>query len=97
MTKQFRIINTKKGVLDINSEALQEVAPDVHLLPRNFTYNQGTPSTVWTISHPLEKKPSVTILTSAGDEVQGNVRYLEDNKTIIITFNFAFSGQAILN
>ena len=57
---------------------------------------QNTPSDTWTIVHNLNKRPSITVLTSAGDEVEGDVTVNSLNQ-ITITFCASFSGSAILN
>jgi len=62
----------------------------------NFVYNQGVPADVWTIIHSLDKFPSVTVIDSAGTQVEGNIDYI-DNTKLTITFNAGFSGKATLN
>ncbi len=61
-----------------------------------FTWPQTTPLAIWTISHPLNKYPSVSIVDSAGTLVEGNVEYPSISQ-VIIMFSSAFSGTAILN
>lgn len=63
---------------------------------KNYIHDQGTPNTIWTISHGLNKKPSVTVIDTAGTEVEGHVEYI-DNNNVIIVFNSSFSGTATLN
>ena len=60
-----------------------------------FLFDQ--PTTVWTINHTLNKRPSVTILDISGSLIRGQIDYLLDNATIIITFNQPMSGEVILN
>lgn len=62
----------------------------------SYEYTQGSPSTAWVITHNLNKRPSVTILTSAGDEVEGAVT-VDSLNQITINFCAPFSGKAILN
>jgi hypothetical protein len=62
----------------------------------NFTFNQPTPATTWSITHNLGKNPSVSVVDSAGTLVYGEVDYINDN-SLIITFSAAFSGKAYLN
>lgn len=62
----------------------------------SFEFNQASPSDTWTITHNLNKRPSVTVLTSAGDEVEGAVT-VDSLNQITITFCAPFSGSAILN
>ena len=57
---------------------------------------QGTPSTVWTIVHNLDKRPSATVVDTAGTVVSGEISYVSNNE-IEINFHNAFSGKAYLN
>ena len=72
-------------------DAIENVDSD-----KNFVHTQGAPSDTWTISHTLNKYPSVTIIDSGGTDVIGNIKYI-DTTTVVITFASAFSGKAILN
>lgn len=63
---------------------------------KSFIFSQGTPSNEWNIQHNLQKYPSVLVLDSAGNLVEGNVRYIDTNN-LTITFNSSFSGKASLN
>lgn len=62
----------------------------------NVEFNQSTASAFWTINHNLNKYPSVIVIDSVGDEIEGDVSYVNKN-TITITFSAAFSGKAYLN
>jgi hypothetical protein len=62
----------------------------------NYVHDQGIPSSSWVITHPLNKKVSVTILDTAGTEIEGSI--LQNTGTsVLIEFNNPFSGTAILN
>lgn len=61
-----------------------------------YTHNQAYPASVWTITHNLNCRPSVTIVDSAGTVVFGDVEYLSANE-IRVTFVAAFGGKAYLN
>lgn len=61
-----------------------------------YRHDQSTASDTWTITHPLDKYPSITIVDSAGDEVEGAVNYV-GLTTIVVSFSAAFSGSAFLN
>lgn len=61
-----------------------------------YTHTQGAPSSTWSITHGMNKYPSVTIVDSAGTTVDGSVDYPSLN-TVTITFCGAFSGKAYLN
>ena len=63
---------------------------------QGYIHDQAMPSIYWNISHGLNKRPSVTVVDTAGTVVSGNVDYIDSNN-ILLTFNSAFSGQAYLN
>lgn len=62
---------------------------------KTFTQDFLTSSTV-TVTHNLAKYPAVIVINSAGDEVEGDIRYLNSNSLTVI-FNSAFSGKIICN
>ena len=91
----------------IDGEDLQEMLHDIvdslsayaeenQAADKNFIYDQGTPSAEWNIEHNLGKKPSVVVFDSAGTEVIGDIKYIDDNN-VRITFSAGFSGKATLN
>lgn len=61
----------------------------------NFSYAFTVASTV-PITHNLGKYPSVTVINSAGDEVEGTVTHASANN-LTIYFSAPFSGTAKLN
>jgi hypothetical protein len=61
-----------------------------------FTYVQSEPSDTWRITHPLSYAPSITVVDSAGTEVEGSVVYV-DPSTIEVRFSGGFSGTAYLS
>lgn len=61
-----------------------------------FEFTQDTPSDTWTIDHGLGKNPSVTVVDSADNVVEGDCNYINENK-LILSFSSAFSGKAYLN
>lgn len=72
-------------------------SPDLSITYRSgYIYNQGVPSDTWVINHNLNKNPSVTIVSSAGEEVEGAV-VINSLNQITITFCGSFSGKAYLN
>ncbi len=72
-------------------------SPDLSITYRSgYIYNQGVPSDTWVINHNLNKNPSVTIVSSAGEEVEGAV-VINSLNQVTITFCAAFSGKAYLN
>ena len=71
---------------------------------KNFVHEQINASAIWTITHSLDKYPSVTVFDSAGTQVEGEVIYKANetdsvlSKTqLIIKFEGSFSGTATLN
>jgi hypothetical protein len=60
-----------------------------------YVHHQDVPSAQWTITHGLGYNPNITVTDSAGDQVEGEVRY--QGSTLIVTFSGAFSGTAYLS
>lgn len=63
---------------------------------KNFVYDQGVASQVWTINHNLDKYPAVVAVDTAQSVVVGQIDYIDVNN-LTITFNASFSGEAYLN
>ena len=66
-----------------------------------YTHSQTSTSATWTITHNLNRFPSVTVVDSANTIVIGTVVY-NSNKRLTITFfaggdALAFQGKAYLN
>lgn len=84
---------------EINGGALIDVQKDgktVTLQSKTFIFEQGIASDTWVINHNLNKKPSITVVDSADNVVEGAEKYIDEN-TIEIYFNGAFKGKAYLN
>lgn len=62
----------------------------------NGTWTQSVAAAVWNITHSLGKMPSVTVVDSAGTEIEGDVQYLSSTQ-IRLVFSAAFAGIAYLN
>ena len=62
---------------------------------KTFTFAQVTPSDVWGIAHNLNWHPTVTVVDTANQLVEGGVTYDSSN---IVTLRFAspFAGTAYL-
>ena len=61
------------------------------------TYSQSfITQTSVVVNHALNKRPAVTVIDSAGDEVVGEVTHMTVN-TLIVIFSAAFSGMIICN
>jgi type IV secretory pathway protease TraF len=63
---------------------------------KHYAHDQGIPSIVWSITHGLNKYPSVLAVDTANSVVVGQIEYIDLNN-IKITFNASFSGSAYLN
>jgi hypothetical protein len=63
---------------------------------KNYVHVQDTASASWVITHNLGKYPSVTIVDSAGDEVEASVEHNSIN-SLTITFAAENSGKAYCN
>ena len=66
-----------------------------------YTHTQSSASATWTITHNLNKFPSVTVIDSGDSVVQGEILYNSANQ-LTLTFyagggTSAFSGKAYLN
>lgn len=63
---------------------------------KHYAHVQNASASVWTITHELEKYPSVTVSDSAGNTVVGDVKYISVNQ-LTVTFSTPFSGSAFCN
>lgn len=61
-----------------------------------FRHIQASAATVWDVTHSLGKYPAVTVRTSSGDEVEGDVSHIDQN-TCRLTFSAPFAGEASFN
>jgi len=61
-----------------------------------YTHNQSSASNSWSITHNLGKFPSISVVDSGLNVVQGEVIYT-DNNSLTINFTASFSGKAYLN
>ncbi len=62
----------------------------------NYVHDQQVASATWVITHNMGKKPSVSIVDTADDEVIGQVKYNSNNQ-VTLTFSSPISGKAYLN
>lgn len=81
---------------DQYSDAYIRNKPDSLGGDKYFVYDQSVPASTWTITHNLNKHPSVAVVDSAGTVVIGDCQYINDNE-LVLTFTGAFSGKAYLN
>jgi hypothetical protein len=63
---------------------------------KHFKFEQGVPASTWVVQHNLGKKPSVMVVDSGDNEVEGCTNYIDDDNLEIV-FSAPFSGTAYLN
>lgn len=63
---------------------------------KTYYFTQNTPLERWVIEHNLDKYPSVTVVSSAGEEIYCDKTYVSINK-IVLNFGTPISGTAFLN
>lgn len=95
-----------KTVVDINITADNEnrtitlVYRDTLSIQETFKFshihNQTVSSSTWSITHNLNKFPSVSIVDSSNEEVIGEVEHINAN-SLTVKFSAPFSGKAFLN
>lgn len=61
-----------------------------------FVFTQSTPASTWTIAHNLGFRPSVELISSAGQEIDADVTHTSAN-VCVVTFNQPVAGLARLN
>lgn len=61
-----------------------------------YVHTQTTPASTWVINHGLSYNPSVTIVSTNGDLVHGDVNY-SGAQQITINFSAPFSGRVYLS
>jgi hypothetical protein len=69
--------------------------PANDLADKTYTQDFTVASTV-TVTHNLGKYPAVTVIDSAGDEVEGDVDHVSMSE-LTVSFSAPFSGKVILN
>ena len=95
--KYWQNIDTWAALSPDNNVANRRLlTPDDSDLDKHFTYTQAAPAAVWTVTHNLNKFPSVTVVDSANTEVVGEVRHISTTQAEI-TFSGAFAGKAFFN
>lgn len=58
-----------------------------------FKYDQPIASAQWVFTHDLPYPPAITVIDSAGSQLFGDVKYIDD-QNIQITFGFPVAGYA---
>lgn len=61
-----------------------------------WEHSQVSPSTTWTIQHPLNYRPNVAFIDSAGSVVVGDTRHPSPG-VVVAEFSAPFAGTALLS
>jgi hypothetical protein len=61
-----------------------------------YTFTQAVPSASWSVTHGLDKFPSVDVVDTSGNVVEGDIQYIDSNN-VTITFSASFAGKAYFN
>lgn len=69
---------------------------EVQYVDLSYIHNQASAASTWTINHGLQFIPSITVVDSSGNVVEGSYNY-PDTNTVIATFSSAFAGKAYLS
>ncbi len=76
--------------LNVIQDEIQNIKPD------SYVFVQPTPASIWIIEHDLNKYPNVSIEDSTGDDIMGQISYINLNK-VQLTFIVSISGTAYLS
>lgn len=68
----------------------------VKISQEHYTHTQTVSSNVWVVQHNLGKNPAVSITDTGGNEVEGDVLYVNTN-SLTLSFSAPFSGKAYCN
>jgi len=79
-----------------NSTTISVAGFSAALVDKNYVHQQSSASATWTITHNLNKRPSVSVVDSAGTQIICEVRYDSDNQ-VTLTFDDSTAGEAYLN
>jgi hypothetical protein len=68
------------------------LSSNTSLTDKNFVHNQIGLSSTWSVTHNLNKFPSVTIVDTAGTVITGEITYTNLNEA---TISFTSNGNAL--
>lgn len=74
----------------------QQTVNNIYTGDANYVHDQGVAASTWTVTHNLNKRPSVSVVDSATQVVIGEVTYNSDNQ-VTIKFSSSFAGKAFFN
>lgn len=85
-----------QNIANTHPEWLCYITDDAFNPQSTYVFDQGTASTTWSITHNLNKYPAITVVDSAGSNVDYKATYINSNQ-VQLDFNSAFKGKAYLN
>jgi hypothetical protein len=85
---KFLIVKTDESGIGVSSIDIKS--------DKNFVHIQVTDSATWTITHDLQKQPSVNVVDADGFTALVDINRISDNELQIIS-SIPFSGIAYLN
>jgi hypothetical protein len=69
---------------------------EVRYTDLSYVHDQAVASSIWTINHGLQFVPSITVVDSSGNVVEGFYSYPNSN-TVVLNFSSPFAGKAYLS
>lgn len=92
--------NTQAAIQYVDDESRQRDVDIISLISnssdKNYVHNQDVASALWTVTHNLEKYPSVSVRDSGGSAIIGTVVHINTN-SLTISFSYDISGSASMN
>lgn len=78
-------------------QGLQGIQGTQGIMPKvAYVHNQSSANSTWNIVHSLGFHPNITVVDSAGTNVEGDVEYVSTNE-LTVRFTQGFSGKAYLS
>lgn len=90
-TQSIKVKEESVNVSVTGISATGSVTSDAH-----YTHTQNASSSTWSVTHNLNKKPSVSIVDSADTVLYGAIEYTDLNN-LTINLSAPTSGKAYLN
>lgn len=63
---------------------------------KTYSFSQTNSSSIWLVNHNQKRYPTVIVVDSSGQQIIGDVKYLDSNN-LRIEFTYPFSGIVYLN
>lgn len=91
--------STIESTLEDHEDRIAAIEAIIATFPgdKNYVHPQVSPAAIWTINHGLNKKPSITIIDSAGSQILAKITYVDLNNVEIDFDGSDTSGEAIFN